>query len=195
MLKLLSSAVDPFVLTVDMSGLPQAWVEIEEAVTYHAKNQVAWSLGDALATFHGGWGRDGVRSEIETKSIIAIKGSAHGRRLMSQTPGLTNFLLINRDRQLCGYCGERFSVRDLSRDHIIPASRGGRNLWTNVVTSCRSCNTHKANRTPEEARMVLLYVPYAPNRYEHFILRNRRILADQMEYLMSGVPRSSRLHG
>jgi len=114
---------------------------------------------------------------------------------MSQTPGLTNFLLFNRDRQLCGYCGERFSVRDLSRDHIIPASRGGRNLWTNVVTSCRSCNTHKANRTPEEARMVLLYVPYAPNRYEHFILRNRRILADQMEYLMSGVPRSSRLHG
>ena len=42
--------------------------------------------------------------------------------------------------------------------------------------------------------MSLLYVPYTPNRYEHFILRNRRILVDQMEYLMSGVPRNSRLH-
>jgi hypothetical protein len=43
--------------------------------------------------------------------------------------------------------------------------------------------------------MSLLYVPYAPSRHEHFILRNRRILADQMEYLLAGVPKSSRLHG
>jgi hypothetical protein len=42
--------------------------------------------------------------------------------------------------------------------------------------------------------MPLLYVPYVPNRHEHFILRNRRILADQMEYLLAGVPRTSRLH-
>jgi hypothetical protein len=42
--------------------------------------------------------------------------------------------------------------------------------------------------------MPLLYVPYVPNRHEHFILRNRRILADQMEYLLAGVPRTSRLY-
>lgn len=187
--------MDPFVLTVDMSGLPQAWVEIEEAITYHAKHMVAWSLGSAVATFRGGWDKNGLRSHIETKSIIAIKGSAHGARLLSNTPGLSNPLLFNRDQQLCAYCGERFPVRDLSRDHILPVSRGGRNQWTNVVTACRGCNTRKANRTPEEAGLSLLYVPYAPNRYEHFILKNRRILADQMEYLMHGVPRNSRLHG
>lgn len=187
--------MSPFILTVDMSGLPQAWVEVEEAITYHAKNMVAWSLGDAVATFHGGWDREGRRSRIETKSIIAIKGSAHGARLLSQSPGLSNPLLFNRDRHLCAYCGERYPARDLSRDHVIPVSRGGKNSWKNVVTACRGCNTHKSNRTPEEAGMALLYVPYAPNRYEHFILRNRRILADQMEYLMSGVPQNSRLHG
>jgi hypothetical protein len=187
--------MNPFILTVDMSGLPQAWVEIEEAITYHAKNMVAWSLGDRVATFHGGWGRDGLRSQIETKSIIAIKGSVHSARLLSQSPGLSNPLLFNRDRQLCAYCGQRFPIRELSRDHIIPVSRGGKNTWNNVVTACRSCNTRKSDATPEEAGMTLLYVPYAPNRYEHFILRNRRILADQMEYLMSGVPSSSRLHG
>ena len=62
------------------------------------------------------------------------------------------------------------------------------------MTACRSCNTRKGNRAPEQANMPLLYVPYVPNRHEHFILRNRRILADQMEYLLAGVPRSSRLH-
>ena len=52
----------------------------------------------------------------------------------------------------------------------------------------------KANRSPERAGMPLLYVPYVPNRHEHFILRNRRILADQMEYLLAGVPKTSRLY-
>ena len=85
-------------------------------------------------------------------------------------------------------------LRDLSRDHVIPVSRGGRDVWTNSVTSCRRCNTKKANRSPEIAGMPLLYVPYVPNRHEHFILRNRRILADQMEYLLAGVPRTSRLY-
>ena len=190
-----SVLLEPFILTVDMAGLPQAWVEMEEAITYHAKGMVAWSLGEAVCTFRGGWRRDGTRSIIETTSIIAIKGSASGARLLSQTPGLSNPLLFTRDRQLCAYCGQRFPIRDLSRDHVVPVSRGGRNTWTNVVTACRSCNTRKSNRNPEEAGMGLLYVPYAPNRYEHFILRNRRILSDQMEYLMAGVPRNSRLHG
>mgnify|MGYP003694126713 CR=1 FL=1 len=86
-------------------------------------------------------------------------------------------------------------IRDLSRDHVVPVSRGGTDSWTNTVTACRSCNTRKGGRSPEQARMPLLYVPYVPNRHEHFILRNRRILADQMEYLLAGVPRTSRLHG
>ena len=84
-------------------------------------------------------------------------------------------------------------MRDLSRDHINPVSRGGRDSWMNSVTACRSCNTRKGNRTPEHADMPLLYIPYVPNRHEHFILRNRRILSDQMEYLLAGVPRTSRL--
>jgi len=184
--------MDPLVLTVDMAGLPQAWVELEEAITYHAKQMVAWSLGAVVREFRGGWQRDGSRSRLATKSILAIKGSA-GRPL-SHTPGLTNPMLFARDRQVCAYCGGRFLYRELSRDHIIPASRGGRDSWMNSVTACRSCNTRKGNRAPEQANMPLLYVPYVPNRHEHFILRNRRILADQMEYLLAGVPKTSRLH-
>ena len=64
-------------------------------------------------------------------------------------------------------------------------SRGGRDRWSNVVTACRSCNTRKGNRTPEEARMPLLAVPYVPNWAEYLALSNRKILADQMEFLKS----------
>jgi len=71
----------------------------------------------------------------------------------------------------------------------------GRDRWMNVFTACRSCNIRKGGRTPEEANMPLLYTPYVPNRYEHLILQNRRILQDQMEYLMAKVPRHSRLYG
>jgi len=63
-----------------------------------------------------------------------------------------------------------------------------------VVTACKSCNHRKGNRTPEQAHMGLLYAPYVPSLWEDFILRNRRILADQMEFLMSHLPKTSRLH-
>ena len=184
--------MDPLVLAVDMAGLPQAWVELEEAITYHAKQMVAWSIGREVREFRGGWQKNGARSRIATRSILAIKGSGAGSH--RHAPGLTNQMLFVRDRQVCAYCGGRFMVRDLSRDHVVPVSRGGTDSWTNTVTACRSCNTRKGGRSPEQARMPLLYVPYVPNRHEHFILRNRRILADQMEYLLAGVPRTSRLH-
>ncbi len=184
--------MEPLVLTVDMAGLPQAWVVLEEAITYHAKQMVAWSVGREVKEFRGGWQRNGERSRISTRSILAIKGTGAGAH--AHVPGLTNAMLFARDRHLCAYCGRRFMSRDLSRDHVVPVSRGGRDAWTNTVTACRACNTRKGNRTPDQAKMMLLYVPYAPSRHEHFILRNRRILTDQMEYLLAGVPKSSRLH-
>jgi 5-methylcytosine-specific restriction endonuclease McrA len=164
--------MEPLVLTVDIGGLPQAWVELEEAITYHAKQMVAWSVGREVREFRGGWQKNGVRSRIATRSILAIKGSSAGAH--RHAPGLTNQMLFVRDRQVCAYCGGRFMVRDLSRDHVVPVSRGGKDAWTNTVTACRSCNTRKGGRAPEQAGMPLLYVPYVPNRHEHFILRNRR---------------------
>ena len=62
-----------------------------------------------------------------------------------------------------------------------------------LVTACRPCNHRKGPRTPEQAHMPLLYAPYVPSLWEDFILRNRRILTDQMEFLMAHVPKSSRL--
>ncbi len=184
----------PLILALDAAGHPSRWLMVEEAITYHARRMVAWSLGDVVATYRGGVSRlTGERSALSTSSIIAIKGAAELVRSGQVEPHLTNTALFARDRHICAYCGDRFRDRDLSRDHVVPVYRGGRNRWMNVVTACRSCNIRKGGRTPESAHMPLLYAPYVPNRHEHLILQNRRILQDQMEYLMTKVPRHSRL--
>ena len=109
------------------------------------------------------------------------------------TSSLTNSKLFARDRNVCAYCGNHFHESVLTRELFIPQAHIGRDIWMIVVTACRSCNHRKGPRTPEQAHMPLLYTPYVPSLWEDFILRNRRILADQMEFLMAHVPKSSRL--
>jgi HNH endonuclease len=122
-----------------------------------------------------------------------VRGSIPSRAWRT-TPTIANAKLFARDRHICAYCGGRFHFEDLTREHIVPVSRGGSDAWMNCITACRACNGHKGNRLPEEAHMTLMYLPYVPSLHEDMILRGRRILADQMEFLLASVPRSSRLH-
>jgi len=68
-----------------------------------------------------------------------------------------------RDRFVCQFCGERFMSEDLTFDHVMPRSRGGKTTWENIVTACITCNTLKSDRTPEEAGMRLLAKPKKPH--------------------------------
>jgi len=71
--------------------------------------------------------------------------------------------VLARDRYRCQYCGERKPLRQLTFDHVIPRSRGGRTCWENIVTACfNPCNQLKGNKTPEEAGMRLLKKPVRP---------------------------------
>ena len=74
----------------------------------------------------------------------------------------------------------------------MPLSQGGRDLWETVVSACFHCNSRKGGRTPAQASMPLLAVPYRPSWIEHLILSNRNILADQMAFLKSQLPRNAR---
>tara|TARA_Y100001978_G_C23623943_1_gene399903 strand:+ start:164 stop:727 length:564 start_codon:yes stop_codon:yes gene_type:complete len=182
------------VLALDMAGVPSRWLLIEGAITYYARQMVAWSIGDKIATYRGGTSRaTGRRSEITTKSIIAIKGASQYFGNQGKVPCLSNQALFSRDRFICAYCGIKYDNQHLSRDHVVPIQLGGKDEWTNVVTSCRACNTKKGGRTPQQSRTPLIYLPYIPNRYEHLIFQNRTILRDQMDYLMAKVPKHSRL--
>lgn len=181
------------VLALDISGIPRQWISNESAITYHAKGAVAWSLGEIVAKFRGGIQKSGEQSYIETPSIIAIRGHGFDLNKHGHVP-LNSKTLFGRDRHVCAYCGGHFpNYHSLSRDHIHPRSRGGANSWTNLVTACKPCNNKKDNKTLQEARMELLYIPYEPNHFENMILQNRNILADQMDYLLTGVPKHSRI--
>lgn len=181
------------ILALDVSGAPRDWVSVETAVTYYARSMVAYGIGGPAIVYHGGWQRGGTRSVIVVENIIAVAGRERTALWQAHVPRLTNVKLFARDRRLCAYCGLRFRTGDLSREHVIPVSRGGADCWTNVVTACHACNAAKGARTPEEAGMRLRYLPYVPSRWEDFILANRYILADQMEYLLAKVPAGSRL--
>ncbi len=67
-----------------------------------------------------------------------------------------------RDKYRCQYCGRVFEPKDLTYDHVIPRSRGGKTTWTNVVTCCHACNRKKGDRTPREADMKLHSKPKEP---------------------------------
>ena len=183
------------ILILDQQGNPLHWGTYEDAIVYHAKDLVAWQLGDPdFVRFRGGLNRiSGLQSKIETAPIIAIRGESHAYK-RNKIPLLTNKELFARDNYTCAYCGHSFPSYKLSRDHIIPVSRGGKDTWMNVVTACKYDNNKKDSLFLEEAGMQLLYAPYIPNRAEALILKTRKILPVQAEYLGNFIPPNSRAH-
>lgn len=172
--------LNPKILRLNKAGIPVCWLTREETATLIVKDLVIWSMGEAVMEIRGGINRAGKQSVLKLPSIVACDGKVHSERV---DPPLENKFLFRRDKNLCLYCGGEFSFPELSRDHVLPISRGGADVWTNVVTSCRRCNNRKADRNPEEANMELLAIPFVPNQYEFLYLSNHNVLADQMEFL------------
>jgi 5-methylcytosine-specific restriction endonuclease McrA len=180
------------VLSLDSSGRILDWMSWQDAVCLYVRDAVAWTLGGPCLTIHGGTNRDsGLQSQIDLHPIVASRGHARSS-LMDPAPALTNAALFARDRMLCLYCGDHFSRGELTRDHVVPLSKGGIDVWENVVSACISCNVRKGCHTPQQAGMPLLAVPYRPSWVEHLILSNRNILADQMEFLVHHLPKNRR---
>ena len=176
----------PLILRLDASGLPMQWIPWQRAVCLYTRDLVIWTAGENMFSLSGGTSRaTGKPSIIVINSIIAIKRPKTVPYLHRDNPPLNNYELFRRDSQICLYCGQRWKTSSLTRDHVVPKSLGGKDIWSNVVTACRACNTKKGGRTPEKAGMRLLAIPYAPNWAEFLALSNRRILADQMEFLKS----------
>jgi 5-methylcytosine-specific restriction endonuclease McrA len=183
----------PRVLRLNVAGQPVEWLSWQDAVCLYARDLVLWALGDPILEIRGGHSRfDGSRSHVDIHSIVACDGRvvAPARNV----PPLTNQALFRRDLNMCLYCGGEFLDRDLTRDHVLPRSRGGSDEWDNVVAACRRCNHRKGNRLAHECGLELLALPYVPNFAEYLALINSgRILGDQMDFLRAQFGADSRL--
>ncbi len=84
--------------------------------------------------------------------------------------------IFARDKNHCQYCGKRFPTTELSLDHIIPRTLGGKSYWTNIVCACTACNARKGGRTPEQAGLKLVKPPVKPKRNPllHVHLKHQR---------------------
>jgi 5-methylcytosine-specific restriction endonuclease McrA len=128
-----------------------------------------------------------VRSEKQAfprPAVIRLTRYVHvPRRFRRQ---VTNTFLFARDDYQCQYCGRRANElkprESLTRDHLIPMSRGGTNEWSNVVTACSACNTRKANRMPSEIGMEPLNAPVEPH-FVHLSWAVRRLTPIQSQYI------------
>ena len=181
------------ILRTDVSGMPLEWVAYQDAVRLYFNDQIAYTCGSNIMTIHGGINAiTNLRSKVEVNSIIATYGN--NKILTDQyAPPLNNTTLFKRDNHLCLYCGNKFRSENLSRDHVTPLFQGGRDIWVNVVSACKRCNNAKAGRTPEQANMQLLAIPFIPTHAEYIFLQGKVILFDQMEFLKQHFPRSSPL--
>ena len=124
------------------------------------------------------------RLELPRPAVIRLVKFVHvPRRFRRQ---VTNTFLFARDDYCCQFCGR--TQRDLrpreclTRDHLVPLSRGGTNAWTNVLTACSGCNTRKGNLLPEEAGMQPLRPPFEPH-FVHLAWAVRRLTLTQSKYI------------
>jgi 5-methylcytosine-specific restriction endonuclease McrA len=140
----------PRILVLNAGYEPLGLASVKRAVilVMNGTAEVVEESGDYLRT---------PRAPYPVPSIIRLK------RLVRRPPGrlaLNRRNILRRDAYTCQYCGKKGS--DLTVDHVLPKSRGGRGIWENLVAACRPCNLKKKNRTPEEAGMKLARRPAAP---------------------------------
>jgi 5-methylcytosine-specific restriction endonuclease McrA len=193
-------------LILNRSYRPHEVVSWENAITrmFSGKVEVLVQYEDILTTLTNAKLRDfpdlrkalrqvlGVDAEsidIKVPAVAVLLGR------VSRTKSGVKFSKINvaqRDNFCCQYCGQRFPLSQLTYDHVLPRSQGGKTVWDNIVMSCGPCNSRKANRTPEESGMTPLHKPVRPDilpMAEPCI--NVQDAPDEWLPFIEGVPRAS----
>lgn len=99
--------------------------------------------------------------ELKLPSVLALKEYVP----MARKPAFTRFNVFLRDQWECQYCGEPYRTHELTFDHVVPRSRGGRTNWENIVAACRCCNTKKGSHLLHEVDMHLRREPREPSIY------------------------------
>lgn len=92
---------------------------------------------------------------------------------------LSRYNIFTRDNNQCQYCAKKLNFKEMTIDHVIPKSLGGKNTWNNVVTCCAKCNVLKNNRTPQQANMKLIKRPKMPKNSNLFYCDEENNMPDE----------------
>lgn len=162
---------DTLVINADgmpVSYLPLSAVQWKEAILYmyHDKcNVLEW---------YDDWMVHSTSWETKVPAVIMLKEYLRNTRHVRFSK--TNICL--RDQYSCCYCGDKLTRKEVTMDHVMPLSRGGKTDWTNIVTSCGPCNFRKGNKTGPQWRPI--YKPYKPGYYE--LVRKRKQLPFEVRH-------------
>lgn len=128
----------------------------------------------------------GVTMSLELPSVLRLLRRVRVARRFHQVP-FSRANIYLRDKYRCQYCSRRFTAPELTFDHVIPASQGGRKEWENIVTCCIDCNRKKGGKTPEQAGLKLARRPSRPSYLpSHAITYGLgEVPADWRDYLYS----------
>ncbi|MGN6103643.1 MAG: HNH endonuclease [Kofleriaceae bacterium] len=155
---------DAQTLVLDQSYRPVGVVHWTDAITMLFTNKV-----EVVAEYDGF-----VRSALLVIKMPAVVRLLRAFRRHKKPVKFSRVNIYGRDDYRCQYCGERRKLGELTYDHVVPRSRGGKTEWTNIVTACGDCNGRKANRTPEQAGMRLLKKPVQPTQTPAVVLEISR---------------------
>jgi 5-methylcytosine-specific restriction endonuclease McrA len=136
-------------LVLDQGYLPVNVVSWRRAMSYIARDRAA-VLEEYEALVHDG---------VQMPAVVRLSRpvARHTQRVKFSRANV-----LARDRWRCQYCGQRFRGDELTYEHVVPRSQGGRTTWENIVMACVACNRRKGNRTPAQAEMKLLRPPTRP---------------------------------
>jgi 5-methylcytosine-specific restriction endonuclease McrA len=163
-----ASAINAFALIIKGSAC------IIDPETYQEYNLMSWAdVSKAKEAFAEAVIRT-PRLHLVVPEVIRLTGySGQGER----TVVFSRRNIFKRDRYTCQYCSGQPGPKELTIDHLVPKSRGGKSEWTNCLLACLACNAKKANRTPAEAKMLLRKIPKKPSwtALAHIPLSQRRM--------------------
>jgi hypothetical protein len=143
----------------------------QKAITWYFRFQNEPKYGIEIINFYS---NDYIKGINKTFPIPAIAKTKKYFKINNQELNFSRKNIFLRDDHRCQYCGNKFDYNLLTYDHVVPQSKwnfsnGSPTVWTNIVTSCIECNRKKGNKTPREANMPLISLPFKPNKNSKYL--------------------------
>lgn len=135
-----------------VSVLPLSAVSWQEAIKY------IWLDRVTVLEWYDDWVVRSANWETKVPAVMMVKEFVK----KNSRPRFSKYNVALRDRMQCQYCTTGLSENNITMDHVIPVSRGGKTNWENIVASCHVCNHEKGNDT----KMKPIRAPYQPTYYE-----------------------------